>query len=66
MTSLFTYDNDYDYYRNSTTRVPSLKTMISAIEYKTANSGPSIQMISQEDYDALGDNIDPETLYIIG
>ena len=66
MTGLFDSDNDYDYYRNTITTVPSLKTMISAIEYKTSNIGPSVQMLSQEEYDALGDNIDPGTLYIIG
>ena len=66
MTELFDDNNDYDYYRNTTTRVPSLKTMISAIEYKTANLGPSIIMLSQAAYNDLGDNIDPNTLYIIG
>jgi hypothetical protein len=54
----------YDFRYNN--NPPSMSTMIQFIDYKTANSGPSIQMISQEDYDALGDNIDPGTLYIIG
>ena len=31
-----------------------------------ANAGPSVVMLSQTEYDALGSNINPETLYIIG
>ena len=37
-------------------------------EFNTAiaNAGPKIVMLSQAEYDALGNNIDPGTLYIIG
>ena len=31
-----------------------------------ANAGPSVVMLSQTEYNDLGDNIDPNTLYIIG
>lgn len=31
-----------------------------------ANAGPSIVMLNQAEYDALGNNINPGTLYIIG
>ena len=31
-----------------------------------ANAGPSVVMLTQTEYDALGSNINPETLYIIG
>lgn len=37
-----------------------------AIDDAMANAGPNIVMLSQAEYDALGDNIDSETLYIIG
>ena len=62
---IYKVSEQYDDFRNNN-NPPSMSTMIQFIDYKTANSGPSIQMISQEDYDALGDNIDPGTLYIIG
>lgn len=36
------------------------------VDTAIANAGPSVVMLSQTEYNDLGDNIDPNTLYIIG